>query len=111
MAFYSLGIWLLESIQSNGEYSGVTRLSDINAIFFDEFFMLLILTDVLLLLFSFFNTSKFHLVIRNSAFVISTILIRLSFGVEGLLNNLLIIVAVLYGVLVLAINRKYILNL
>jgi hypothetical protein len=39
--------------------------------------------------------------------VISTILLRLSFGVDGYLNNILIVAAVLFGVLILLVNRKY----
>lgn len=84
-----------------------SSFSDINNIFFDEFFTVLILTDVLLLLFSFFHTSEFHVFMRNSGFIISTILIRVSFSIDGVLNNLLIIVAVLFGVLMLWVTKKY----
>ena len=44
----------------------------INNIFFDQFFTVLIIVDVILLLFSFFYTDQFHKVIRNSGFIIST---------------------------------------
>jgi len=70
-------------------------------------FTVLILTDVLLLLLSFAHTDKFNKVVRNSGFIFSTILIRLSFGVDGLLNTILITVAVLFGVLILIIHNKY----
>ncbi len=40
-------------------------------------------------------------------FVISTILIRLSFNVEGYLNNILVIAAVLFGLCILLIYNKY----
>lgn len=82
-------------------------ISNVNDIFFHQFFVVLILTDVLLLLFSFFHTTKFHKFIRNSGFIISTILLRLSFSADGLLNNLLIVVAVLFGVLILWIHNRY----
>jgi len=59
----------------------------INNLFFDEFFTVLILVDVVLLLISFFYTDKFHKIIRNSGFVVSTILIRMSFGVSGLIST------------------------
>jgi hypothetical protein len=62
---------------------------------------------VLLLLFSFFLSDKFSKVIRNSGFIISTILIKLSFGTEGILNTILIVTAVLFGVIILAIHNKY----
>jgi hypothetical protein len=62
---------------------------------------------VLLLLISFLHTDKFNRVIRNSGFIISTILIKLSFGIEGLLNIILIVVAVLFGVVILAIHNQF----
>jgi len=106
MAIYSLVEWLLTSLDVLHRKSDAA-LTNMNNIFFDEFFALLILTDVLLLLLSFFNTSRFNVVLRNSGFIISTILIRLSFSAEGYLNNILIITAVTFGVLILWINRKY----
>ena len=79
----------------------------LNNIFFDEFFSVLNIVDVLLLLFSFFYSHKFHEIIRNSGFVISTILIKVSFLSEGDFNNLLIISAVLFGYIILIIHNLY----
>ena len=80
--------------------------SSINSIFFDEFFQILILVDVLLLIFSFFNSDSFHMIIRNSGFIISTILIRISFVAEGLTNIILIISALLFGLMILIIYNE-----
>jgi hypothetical protein len=102
---YSFVNWTMENfftIQAVG-----VSLTNINNIFFDTFFTILILVDVLLLLFSLRHTDQFHKVFRNSGFIISTILIRLSFGVEGLINTLLIISSVVFGVLILAIYNLY----
>ena len=85
----------------------VDSIKNINTIFFNEFFTVLILTDVLLLLISFLYTDKFYKVIRNSGFIISTILIKLSFGIEGVLNTIMVVVAVLFGVLILLIHNQY----
>ena len=82
-------------------------LESINNLFFDQFFTVLILVDVVLLLISFFYTDQFHKIIRNSGFIISTILIRMSFGVIGLTNTILILVAVLFGLAILSIHNKY----
>ena len=82
-------------------------LESINNLFFDQFFTVLILVDVVLLLISFFYTDQFHKIIRNSGFIISTILIRMSFGVNGLINTILILVAVLFGLAILSIHNKY----
>ena len=79
----------------------------INNLFFDEFFTVLILVDVVLLLISFFYTDKFHKIIRNSGFVVSTILIRMSFGVSGLISTILIVVAVLFGLAIIIVHNKY----
>jgi uncharacterized membrane protein (DUF373 family) len=105
LAVYSLTNWLTESFESIGQF--VYNLKDINKIFFDDFFTILILVDVLLLLFSFLHSDNFSKVIRNSGFIISTILLKLSFGTEGILNSFLIVCAVLFGVIILKIHNLY----
>jgi hypothetical protein len=77
--------------------------SDINAIFYNEFFTILILADVLILLLSFQYTERYSQLIRNTGFVICTILIRLSFGVSGITNVLLIISSIAFGLVILTI--------
>ena len=44
---------------------------------------------------------------RNSGFIISTILIRISFSVSGIMNTLLIVSAILFGLLILFIHNKF----
>mgnify|MGYP001799978971 CR=1 FL=1 len=105
MALYSLGSWTLDMFISWRD--GTPPTIDLNNIFFDEFFTILILADVLLLLFSLFHTDRFSSVIRNSGFIVSTILLRLSFSSEGIMRNLLIVTAVLFGVLMLLIFNQY----
>lgn len=105
LAIYSLSQWVYRSFFSISQMT--ESIKDVNKIFFDDFFTILILIDVLLLLFSFLHTDKFSKVIRNSGFIISTILIKLSFGTEGLLNTILIIVAVLFGVIILFIHNQF----
>ena len=105
LATYSFGNWVYENFITVSKIVGSIR--DINKIFFDEFFTVLILTDVLLLLISFFHTDQFSKVIRNSGFIISTILIKLSFGIDGLLNTVMTVVAVLIGVVLLKIHNQY----
>ncbi len=106
IASISLMGWLQVSLNPDLSQE-VSKIEDVNNIFFDEFFTVLILIDVFLLLFSFTLTHQFSQVIRNSGFIISTILIRLSFSVDGLLNSLLIVVAVSFGVIILAIHNQY----
>lgn len=105
VAVYSFTTWIFGVI-SMPDYQ-VISFENINNIFFEEFFNILIIADVILLLFSFFYTDEFHKVIRNSGFIISTILIRLSFSVEGLLNTLLILTAMIFGLLILYIHNQF----
>ena len=84
---------------------------NLDKLFFYEVFSILIVVDVLLLLISFFYTDKFHKIFRNSGFIISTILIRLSFGFQTPLSNILILSAVFFGLLILIIHNKYEANL
>lgn len=105
LAAYSLIAWL--NLAMSDQLSGMTALSNLNNIFFDEFFTVLIVVDVLLLLASFFYSDRFHTIIRNSGFVLSTILIKISFSVPGILNNVLIIASVLFGLSMLYIHQLY----
>jgi len=84
-----------------------SSITNLNQIFFEDFFSLLIFVDVVILLLSFFYTQDFHKIIRNSGFIVSTIIIRMSFGVTGSLNLLLIVSALLTGLIVLYIHNLY----
>ena len=105
LAIYSFTIWINEIIFS--DVNSTNSFSNINNIFFEQFFNILIFADVLLLLFSFYLTDDFYKVMRNSGFIISTILIRISFSTTGLVNNLLIICAILYGLFITIIHNKF----
>lgn len=104
MAFVTFFNWTSDiTIASND----LPSFKTINDLFFDEFFTVLILVDVVLLLISFFYTNKFHKIMRNSGFVVSTILIRMSFGISGLISTVLIVVAVLFGLAIIIIHNKF----
>jgi hypothetical protein len=105
VAIFSFLSWIIDIVRE-AENNTMT-FKNINNIFFEQFFNILIIADVILLLFSFFHTDKFHSVIRNSGFIISTILIRISFSVSGIVNVLMIIGAVLFGLIMLVIHNKY----
>lgn len=105
IAVYSFVSWIIGVFEPN-EVASVS-FKNINNIFFEQFFNILIIADVILLLFSFFHTDEFHKVIRNSGFIISTILIRISFSVDGIINNALIVAAILFGLFMLYIHNKF----
>lgn len=104
MALYTLTSWAIGFSLSPNE---LAPFESINNLFFDEFFTVLILVDVVLLLISLFYTDQFHKIIRNSGFIISTILIRMSFGVSGAISTILIVVAVLFGLAMISVHNKY----
>jgi len=104
MGLFTLFNWISSISLTSNHFAG---FETINNLFFDEFFTVLILVDVVLLLISFFYTDKFHKLIRNSGFVVSTILIRLSFGVSGLISTILIVLAVLFGLAIILVHNKY----
>jgi len=104
MALVTLFNWTSDISFTSNE---LPSFETVNNLFFDEFFTVLILVDVVLLLISFFYTDKFHKIIRNSGFIVSTILIRMSFGVSGLISTILIVAAILFGLAIIIIHNKY----
>ncbi len=104
MALFTLVTWGIELYEAPRVIPSFEKLDNL---FFEQFFMVLILIDVILLLISFFYTHQFHKIIRNSGFIVSTILIRMSFGVSGLVSTILIVVAVIFGLAILNIHNKY----
>lgn len=105
LAFSSLFRWIyIELINVDQVFFSI---QDVNELFFNEFFTVLIMADVLLLLISLYKTDKFHEIFRNSGFIISTILIRLSFTADGLMNNILIVSSVVYGFLMLLLHIQF----
>jgi hypothetical protein len=101
-SFFNWSIGIFQPLENKA-----ISFKNINNIFFEHFFNILIIADVILLLFSFFHTDEFHKVIRNSGFIISTILIRISFSVSGIINTILIVSAILFGLLILFIHNKF----
>lgn len=104
MSLYTLVAW---SSEFSSSFDSIPTFESVNNLFFDQFFTVLILVDVILLLISFFYTDQFHKIIRNSGFVISTILIRMSFGVDGLTSTVLIVVAILFGLAIITVHNKF----
>ena len=89
------GVFIAESIDQN-----------LNYLFFNEFFTLLILVDVFILLLSFQYTERYSQLIRNTGFIISTILLRLSFQTIGLTSLILIISGIVFGLFILLIYNR-----
>jgi uncharacterized membrane protein YidH (DUF202 family) len=103
IGIYAFLNWAAET----SAYHDLQSALDINSIFFDQFYTLLIISDVIILLLSLFYTDDYPKIIRNSSFVISTILLKLSFSAEGLLEQLLIIAGVGFGVAMYALSNLF----
>jgi hypothetical protein len=80
-------------------------LENVNYIFFIDFFTILILVDVFILLISFQYTERYAQIIRNTGFIISTILLRLSFSVSGVSSLILLLSGVVFGLIILKIYQ------
>ncbi|NLY24426.1 MAG: hypothetical protein GX042_05355 [Bacteroidales bacterium] len=104
LAIINLSEWLMSN---HSLFDFLQNTKPATKEFFSSFFMVLILNDVLVLLFSFAITESFPKVIRNSGFVISTTLIKLSFSVSGLASHLLVIMSVLFGTFILILYKRY----
>jgi hypothetical protein len=80
-------------------------LENLNYIFFIDFFTILILIDVFILLISFQYTERYSQILRNTGFIISTILLRLSFSVSGVSSLILLLFGVVFGLIILKIYQ------
>jgi len=100
LSLYSIGNWLWEWVT----YPEALH-SDLNSVFYNEFFTALILVDVLLLVVSFKYLDDFGFVLRNSGFVVSTILLRRALGIEAWYAFSYEMTAILLAVIMLLLQR------
>lgn len=103
LGFQSFFTWIVPTFQHIEQANVVA----VNAIFFEQFYNFLIISDVIILLLSFLYSDNFPVIIRNSSFVISTIMLKLSFTAEGLLSQVLILLGIGFGVLMLHVHNRY----
>ena len=104
MLFGVLGVMLLSNLsQWIYDVFNQQNLLNLDSLFFNQFFTLLILADVVILLISFRYTEEYSKLIRNTGFIIATILIRLSFSAEGYLTMVLILTGVSFAYVILQI--------
>lgn len=105
LAFYNFYDWALNSYNlSIGQEADTIKL---DSLFYNDFFTALILVDVLILIISFKYTENYYLLIRNSGFVISTILIRIALYGSEIANTLLMLFSISFGWLILMIYSRY----
>ncbi|MEG1522417.1 MAG: hypothetical protein RR455_08120 [Bacteroidales bacterium] len=106
-----VGILIYSSIDSFGNMRSIEDLfvilKEVNYTFYSLFFTTLILTEVFLLLIIMFYIDLFSIIIRNSAFIISTTLLKMSFSQTGIAFTAMVLLAVGFGVVMLRIYRLY----
>ena len=90
----------------NYVFLGLGSGANIDYLFFVDFFTILILVDVFILLVSFQYTERYSQLIRNTGFIISTILLRLSFSAQGLTSLLLLVSGIVFGLIILLIYNN-----
>ena len=105
LSVYSLGRWGHEVYLY--QFGAIDELGDVNKIFYSEFFVVLIYVDVFILILSLLYSQHFSQIMRNSGFIISTVLIRLSFSADHITNQLMLVGAIGFGVLVSGIYNLY----
>jgi hypothetical protein len=100
MAVYNLGLLVLAIrgalLTGHGSIESATT-------FYNDLFTVMIFTDVLILILSLVVSGQYELVFRNAAFVVSTILIRLSLTEGYPYGAPLALLAMVFGVLTLLV--------
>ncbi len=104
LSVVSLTAWLEELYQA-----GVTggNFPNPNGVFYNDFFTVMIFVDVFLLILSFIYSGTYDLIFRNAGFVISTILVRVSLTAERPFTIYFALIAVLFGVMLIALFAFY----
>ena len=98
VAIFSFTNWVISVSEGDGS---VTR-----EIFFLDFFTILILADILILLISYGYSTDFTNLARNTGFILSTVVLRVAIGATGVSSMTLFVLGGLLGIAVLVISLK-----
>ena len=101
LATFNLVTWLSSALSIPS--SPLVGPPDIDNFFFPAFFEFMIFTDVFLLIISISYYERYDHVFRNAGFVISTVLLRISLSTKQPYDIAIAVVAMLYGLGVLAV--------
>lgn len=96
VAAFSLFIW------SSGVVDGQSELN--REVFFLDFFTILIMSDILILLISYRHTTDFLNLARNTGFILSAVIVRVAIGTSGYSGVTLFILAAILAASVLQIS-------
>ena len=98
VAMSSFSNWIVSVSEGDGS---VTR-----EIFFLDFFTILILADILILLISYGYSTDFTNLARNTGFILSTVVLRVAIGATGVSSMVMFVLGGLVGIAVLIISLK-----
>ena len=98
VAIFSFTNWVISVSEGDGS---VTR-----EIFFLDFFTILILADILILLISYGYSTDFTNLARNTGFILSTVVLRVAIGATGVSSMILFVLGGLLGIAVLVISLR-----
>ena len=99
VAIFSFTNWAISVNEGDGSVS--------RDIFFLDFFTVLILADILILLISYRYSTDFTNLARNTGFILSTVVLRVAIGAGGLSSMILFVLGGLLGIAVLKISLKF----
>ena len=99
VAIFSFTNWVISVNEGDGSVS--------RDIFFLDFFTILILADILILLISYRYSTDFTNLARNTGFILSTVVLRVAIGAGGLSSMVLFVLGGLLGIAVLKISLKF----
>ncbi len=105
LAAWNLAAWILEVV-GFARYGTVPTL-DVRTIFYRDLFTVMIFADAVILILSLRLSTRYELVFRNAAFVVSTILLRFSLAVQKPYDVGLGLASIAFGILVLLIYNYY----
>ena len=86
---------------------GIGVVTADRTIFFSDFFTCLILADVFVLLLSYKHSHDFYALVRNTGFVLSTVILRVAISAPGLASMALFVVSGSLGVMILRLTSRY----
>ena len=85
---------------------GVGEVTADRGIFFLDFFTCLILADIFVLLLSYKYSHDFLALVRNTGFVLSTVILRVAISAPGLSSMALFVVSGVLGIMVLRLTNR-----
>ncbi|MEL7496992.1 MAG: hypothetical protein AAFN77_05240 [Planctomycetota bacterium] len=101
LAAYNLFFWVSNTLLVASD--GSAALADADQFFFPAFFEFMIFTDVLILIVSISYYDRYEYLFRNSGFVISTVLLRISLSTPKPFDLAVAVIAVLYGLALVSV--------